>query len=58
MRSKALPAAKPAMTLERRAGDLTYECKTNARRRDGSGVRAGPMATLTDTRTGQTVGKY
>jgi hypothetical protein len=53
---KAPAGNKPAMTLKG-AGDLTYECKTNA-----AGAMewtfAGPMATLTDTRTGQTVGKY
>lgn len=53
---KAPAGNKAAMTLKG-AGDLTYECKTNA-----AGAMewtfAGPMATLTDTRTGQTVGKY
>lgn len=53
---KAPAGHKAAMTLKG-AGDLTYECKTNA-----AGAMewtfAGPMATLTDTKTNQAVGKY
>jgi len=53
---KAPSGHKAAMTLKG-AGDLTYECKTNA-----AGAMewtfAGPMATLTDTKTSQAVGKY
>ena len=53
---KAPAGHKVAMTLVG-AGDLTYECKTNA-----SGAMewtfAGPMATLTDTKTSKEVGKY
>jgi hypothetical protein len=51
------PAGNKAVMTLKGAGELTYECRTNA-----AGAMewtfAGPMATLTDTRTGQAVGKY